>query len=174
MNEPTQLEIPEAVPQGNEALRVVIALANKLVELRDDIEARQAELKKKEEEAENIANRLIPDLLEALGLSELTLTDGRKIKLGTVYYASVPKARMAAVHAWLLERNMAGIVKEKVIVDPDYKERLVAATVPFEVDASIHPSTLRAFVKERIEANEPLPQELFGVSVVKQAVVKND
>jgi len=36
----------------------------------------------------------------------------------------------------------------------------------------VHPQTLRAFVKERCEAGEDFPMELFGAWVGQRAVIK--
>ena len=49
---------------------------------------------------------------------------------------------------------------------------LEAEGIPFTSDLSVHASTLKAFVKERIEAGTEFPRELFGVHVATKAVVK--
>jgi hypothetical protein len=41
-----------------------------------------------------------------------------------------------------------------------------------EQKTEVHPQTLRAFVKERVEAGEEFPMELFGAWVGQRAVIK--
>jgi len=36
----------------------------------------------------------------------------------------------------------------------------------------VHPQTLRAFIKERVEAGEEFPMELFGAWVGQRATIK--
>jgi len=172
MNEAAQLEIPGTQPQGNDALRTLVRLCNKLAALEDDIETRTAELQKVTDEAKNISERLVPDLMASIGLTEMRLTDGRKITIKEDTFVNVTKENLRAAGEWLKERNMGGIVKEKVIVSPEYTQRLVEAVVPFTTDVSIHPSSLRALVKEQLEAGTQFPPELFGVHVANKAVIK--
>lgn len=175
MNEKAeQLTLPGTEPTGTDTLHTIIKLAGRLAELEAELKTREEDLKKLKDEIEQVSTKSLPDLMQSLGLTEIRITDGRKIRMSTEYYASIPKIRMAAAAEWLRERNMGGIVKEKILVNPDYKERLVENMVPYTIDESIHPSTLRAFVREQVEAGKDLPHDLFGVHVVNQAVVKND
>ena len=43
-----------------------------------------------------------------------------------------------------------------------------------EQKTEIHPQTLRAFVKERVENGDDFPMELFGAWVGQRAVIKRN
>jgi hypothetical protein len=171
---PQQLPLAGVSSPEEDKLATAIRLATSLANLEQTIAEIELQLEKANEHRKDIAERALPDLMAELGLTELTLRDGRKISTKVDYFASIPKNRMDAAVEWLKAHNMAGIVKETLIIEADYKEQLISACVPFAADCKIHPSTLKAFVKERIEAGAPLPRETFGVHTVNKAVVKNN
>lgn len=168
----TQLELPN-VPTPDNTLVTLLALAKSMTEKSERVETLTAEIATLTEDIKGLRERLIPDLMQSVGLTEFRMADGSVLSIKPVYYASVPKARAEQAYAWLRAHNMEGIIKESLSVDTGYKDRLIEAAVPFETSASIHPSTLRAFAKERIEAGDTeFPKELFGATVVQQAVLK--
>ena len=173
VGDPNQLPLPGVIPPGEDTLATITTLARRLVALDDEIALVTANLERLAKEHRDIAEQKLPDLLNGVGLSELTAHDGRKITLKTDYYASISKARAAEAFDWLRARNMAGVIKEEVTVPPAAREQLTARLIPFETRESIHPSTLRALVKEQLEADPNFPRELFGVHVVDKVVVKN-
>lgn len=123
---------------------------------------------------EDISLRLIPAIMADLGLKELRMADGRILSIKPEYYGSVAQTRMDAAVAWLKARNMDGIVKKEIIVSPEDQADLVDAGIDFTLKQTIHPSTLRGFVRERLELNDPeFPKELFAASVVNRAVLSD-
>lgn len=167
-----QMVLEAVVPQQEDNLTTILNLCRRLVELNDRAYGLTQDLTEVTEAQKDIAEKRLPILMDALGLNELKLNSGQTIRLKTDYFASAAKSTSPEALAWLGERNMDGIVKSEVIVSEQDMERLEAADIPFEVKSSIHPSTLKAFVKERIESGEEFPQELFGVFVADKAVVK--
>lgn len=158
-------------PEDNLATITRLSLA--LVTLTEELAAAQAVVDTIKEKHDNIAQRLLPDLIGNIGLSELTMRDGTKITLKKTYYGNIAKMAMPQAAEWLKARNMGGVLKESILVDKEYLDRLVAANVPFEMKTEIHNKTLGALVKEQIEAGNEFPRELFGVHVENKAVVKN-
>lgn len=174
LGEEDQLVMTRIITPEDDKLSAIIKLSKRLIEL-GELKAQQAEaMNKTIEEEKNLAERLIPDAMSSIGLSELRTASGHFIQLKTDYYASIPKAKSEAAFEWLRSRNMGGVIKESLSVDKSQAETLVAAQVPFTVDASVHPSTLKALVREQIEAGNEFPRELFGVHVANKAVVKSD
>ena len=43
-----------------------------------------------------------------------------------------------------------------------------------EVRQSIHPSTLKAFVKEQLTTGKDIPSEPFGIYIGSKAIIKKD
>ncbi len=162
-------------------LDTLVALCKYLAEFEDKKGKLEEELKYVEQRIKDLSTRSIPDLMQAINLTELRLTDGRKIAVRPDIMASVSKERMPQVLAWLHAHNAQAIAKQKLMVD--INDLPQAAVIAMEdaaralgarptIDASIHPSTLRAFVKEQLEQGTPdFPRELFGVHEGSKAVI---
>ena len=171
--ESNQLSIP-GTEEKDPTLGTIIRLSKKLASLADDIEAAEAALKKQQEEYANLAEKLLPDVMMGVGLTELKLVDGRMVTVKPEYYASIAKDRMEAAADWLKANGMGGVVKGSLTVAVEHQAKLAELVVPFQINSSVHPSTLKALVKEQVEAdNKEFPRELFGVHVVNRAVLKN-
>lgn len=169
----TQLELPN-VPTQDNTLVTLLSLAKTLNDKLEERERLEKELATNSEDIKQLREKLIPDLMQSIGLTEFKMVDGRVLSISPVYYASVPKARSEAAFEWLRSKNMGGIIKEAIEVSIDHKDSLVKQNIPFAVHGGIHPSTLRAFVKERIETGDTeFPKDLFGATVINQAVLKN-
>lgn len=171
LEEAPQLTIPGVVPENDDTLASITRLARKLIEVQETVAERTALLKQAEDEEKLIAVGRLPDLMRSVGLTELTI-EGKKISLRPSYYATIPAARSQEAMAWLRQRNMGGVIKESVEVGLDAVNRLDEVGIPYEVKGTIHPSTLRALVKEQIENDPNFPRELFGAHVVEKASVK--
>lgn len=162
-------------------LDTIVALCQMLASLEDEIAAMEEQMKEKQARIKDLSTRQIPDLMSSIRLTELRLTDGRKIAIRPDILASVSKERMPQVLAWLQAHNAQAIAKQKLMVDiNDLTEpERAALTQAVEnlgarptIDASIHPSTLRSFVKEQLEQGTPdFPRELFGVHEGSKAVI---
>lgn len=165
--------MPEVVPPQEAKLSDLLALCNLLKDVEETLAATEAKVEELKNRRTHLAEKLIPDLMNGIGLTELNLVGGKKIKLKDDYFASVSKDRMQQALAWLQEHRMDGIAKVQLVVPSDMKETLLREEVPFNETASIHPSTLKAFVKEQLtgEHADQFPRELFGASVVRRAVV---
>lgn len=149
---PGQQVMPEITPPQEVKIQDILLLAKSLEETIEEIEKKEQDLKKLEERKKRISEVLLPDIMGQIGMTEFRMTSGRKIRIKPDIYASAPEARMERIVAWLTERNMASIVKTK---------------------PSIHPSTLKSFVKEQLAADPQFPRELFGVHEVQKAVISD-
>lgn len=167
-----QLVLERVIPQSEDTLSVITSLALRLTKLRAQYEEEAAALEQTGSLIKEIAQMRLPDLMNSVGLGELTLRDGTKIMKRPEYFANISKERAERAYAWLRERNMGGVIKTKYLVDKEQIEALKANNVPYTQEDSIHASTLKAFIKERIEADPQFPRELFGVHIQDQVVVK--
>lgn len=155
-------------------LQQIMVLARKMEELHLQQEELLSKLNNITEEGKQIQEQLLPDLMLAVGLTEFTLTSGRKIVVKRDYFANVSKDRMPAVKKWLAEHKMDAIVKAACVVDEKYILALQMANLPFELKESIHPQTLKALVKEQCQIPDSnFPKDLFGVFEKDMAYVKN-
>lgn len=147
-----------------------------LAELQAQAQARvadlEAQLNSAREELRDISERQVPELMDQIGIGEFTTTSGLKVKVDETIRASIPKAQAPRAFAWLKEHGHDAMIKRVVSVsfgkgEDDMAEalqnRLIQDHYEVEGGASVHPSTLSAFIREKLKAGEEVPLELFGV-----------
>jgi hypothetical protein len=114
---------------------------------------------------EELSQKVIPSVMDAMGISDLTLEDGSKIGVETFYQASIPETDRDKAFAWLDAQGHAAIIKHEVklslqkgqLEEAELASKLLRdAGLEPTVDMKVHPSTLRAFAREEIEAGRPL------------------
>lgn len=174
MQLPEQTTIPAIVPPQDGRLAHLIEMANRMVELEQSVVRMELQLKESKDMLKLISESHLPTMMTEIGLTELTLVGGRKISIKAEYYGSVAQTRIAAAVEWLNAHNMGGIVTKEIKVEYDegILEELRRQNFSADLKTTIHPSRLRAFVRERLEANDPdFPKELFAASQVNRAVL---
>ena len=157
---------------------------HKLVEKLDRAERTLADVAETYEDAKEVvrelAEEVIPQALESLGLDEIRTASGLKVSVKETVHARLSQETKAEAIAWLDQNGHAGLVKRKVQIDFDREESEAAMALLEELqgkfpavyaDETVHPSTLRSFVKGLVEDGEDFPRELFGTYIKKQAKV---
>ena len=167
------------IPQDKELLGVA-AIAQKQLELEDSVSRAEDHLKQLKKDLEQVSTRDLPDALMELGLSGLPLADGTVISIKSFVSASISKANQEQAHQWLVEHGHADLIKN--IISVNTGKDALAATTAYEALAeagftpdtkeSVHNQTLKAFVREQVEAGTALPLELFGVFLGQKATIK--
>lgn len=168
-------------------------LAVKQLQLQVKKAETEASLKRIDEELKKVSEYDLPNAMAEAGMRTFELLDGSKIAVKKVYAASVKVENRPEAFAWMRERGHDALIKTEVTVPlgkgahdiaeqiieelkerfPDYQVRL---------EESVHWQTLRAFVKEQVEAEElavnggetvedPLPRELLGVYIIDKAEI---
>ena len=167
------------IPKDTE-LSGVAAIAQKQLELEADVARTEDYLKQLKKDLEQVSTRDLPDALMELGLSGLPLADGTVITIKPFVSASISKNRQEEAHTWLNNNGHGDLIKNIISVntgkdaeaaDLAYK---ALADVGFAPDTkeSVHSQTLKAFVREQVEAGTALPLELFGVFLGQKATIK--
>ena len=123
----------------------------------------------------------MPAMLAEIGISSFALDDGSTVQVKQTYGASILVNNRPQAYDWLRENGYDDIIKNTVLCqfgrgEDDQANAFSAFAekegfVPTQ-KTEIHPQTLRAFVKERCEAGEEFPMELFGAYVGQRAVIK--
>lgn len=165
----------------DEDLRSVVKLANEQTRLEELFAAQQALADETKVELTKLVEVLLPNKLQALGLSSLTLSDGREISIESEVYATISEEKRAAAFAWLTSTGNDGIIKHEYVCPfgkgqtdevKAFEELLNAAGVSFKSKRFVHPQTLKAFVREQLKsATKGFPLETFSVFEKKQSVV---
>jgi len=164
-------------------LNTVSTLANKQLRLATDVAELEANLKAKKEELRLTSEQELPDAMQSAGLTQITLSSGEKISINEFYNAHISKANQEKAYQWLIENGHEGLIKNEVLLKFGREESLVVEeTVSAlqsrglspEVRQSVHPSTLKAFVKEQFTSGNDIPTEPFGIYIGTKATIKKD
>tara|TARA_R110000803_G_scaffold124003_1_gene191823 strand:+ start:32 stop:631 length:600 start_codon:yes stop_codon:yes gene_type:complete len=128
-----------------------------------------------------ITDERLPEALEVMGLQKFTLTDGSEIAIKPIYAASIPKDRKEEAFQWLRDNDHGDLVKNLVSVsfgrgeDETAKEFVglcdAQGFVPSQAE-KVESSTLRGWLRERVEAGDPIPLDLFGAFISQRATIK--
>ena len=146
----------------------------------EELEALYKNLKKSRDV---ISGDIIPTMMSEMGLAELKLQDGSHLKVSTSYRATITEANKEAAFTWLRNNGLGDIIKNEISVSfgrnednkaADYaalaQERGYQPTQKLKVE----PMTLKALVRERIEAGKEMPTEIFGVFSENKTTIKRN
>jgi len=160
------------------------SLANqvkKLRDLEDQVKAEEQALKDKEKEIERISGEVIPTMLSEMGLSSLKLADGSAVDVKPYYTANISIVNREAAYGWLRSNGLGDIIKNDITVsfgrNEDNKAAQYANLAQSQVyqptqKLKVEPMTLKALVRERIEASKEMPTELFNIFVGNKTTIK--
>jgi hypothetical protein len=144
------------IQNAENSLNVLERLVKELEEVRtkaDYHELQMGEWNKKERE---LAEQVIPSLMGSLGYKKdtlLPLPSGATIELKEQVFARIPVDKKQEAFDWLRDNDEGGMIKEEVVT-------------------SVHPQTLKAWVRGKLEEGVELPQDLFSIFVQKVAKTK--
>jgi len=153
----------------------------RLESLQGRLELQEENIKNTKKELEHVSGEIIPTMMSEMGLSHLKLMDGSSVDVKPHYSATITVANKEAAFKWLRENGLGDIIKNEISVSfgrnednkaADYavlaQERGFQPTQKLKVE----PMTLKALVRERIEAGKDMPTELFNVFVGNKTTIK--
>lgn len=154
----------------SDQLAQLAELADKQMKAEAAVEQAEVELRIKQKALRDINERLIPELMDEIGIEEFTTTSGLKITVKEAIRASITKERRAEAMKWLREHGYSKLIKHTFTLAPQspdqaeaMREKLEAFGLEYGDSPTVHPSTLGAWVRKRLEEGEDIPLELFGV-----------
>ena len=146
----------------------------RLENLNQEIEKKEKDLKQRKKDLEHISGEVIPTMMAEMGLSHLKLMDGSSVDVKPNYSANITIANREAAFNWLRNNGLGDIIKNEILVSfgrnednkaADYaalaQERGYQPTQKLKVE----PMTLKALVRERVEAGKEMPTDIFNVFV---------
>ena len=146
----------------------------------NDIESAEMHLKTLKQEKHKLSVENIPALMDEMGVERLDV-DGMTVERRMIVAASIPAANKEQAFEWLRSNGLDDIIKNDVTCSFGKGEDNVAGDVigilrdrGFDpmTKTHVHPSTLKAFVKERITDGKPIDLDLFGAFISTTAVIK--
>ena len=159
-------------------------LADKIKELQanqQQLEIQEDAIKQKKKDIEYLSGEVIPTMLSEMGLSFLKLQDGSSVEVKTNYSATITQANKEAAFNWLRENGLSDIIKNEISVSfgrnednkaADYAELAKGQGLEPRQKLKVEPMTLKALVRERIEAGKDMPTELFNIYVGNKTTIK--
>ena len=165
----------------NAGLDTVAGLARKIKQQQDKVERLDRELKDEKQALLKLTDEDLPSTMADLGLSRFSLDDGSTVEVKPTYGASILVKDRPAAYDWLRDNGFDDIIKNVISCQFGRGEDDQASAFhafasqqgyPTSQNESIHSGTLKAFVKERIEAGEDFPHQLFGAYVGQRAIIK--
>jgi len=159
-------------------------LADKIKEmqaLQQQLEIQEEALKQKKKDIEHISGEVIPTMLSEMGLSFLKLQDGSSVEVKTNYSATITQANKEKAFNWLRENGLGDIIKNEISVSfgrnednkaADYANLAKGQGFEPRQKLKVEPMTLKALVRERIEAGKDMPTELFNVFIGNKTTIK--
>ncbi len=146
-----------------------------------DIDAAEQKLKDLKKKRDHISGEVIPTMMSEMGLAELKLHDGSHLKVSTSYRATITEANKEAAFNWLRNNGLGDIIKNEISVSfgrnednkaADYAELAKSNGFQPTQKMKVEPMTLKALVRERIEAGKEMPTEIFGVYSENKTTIK--
>ena len=176
--EETATSVEKIDQQG---LTSVAALARKIRDKEDKLSELEQMLKKEKKALLKLTDEDMPSMLDEIGITSFALDDGSTVEVKKTYGASILVKKRPEAYRWLRDNGYDDIIKNTVECqfgrgEDDQASDFAAFAQQQGYNPNqkieIHPQTLRAFVKERCEAGEDFPTELFGAWVGQRAVIK--
>lgn len=184
MTQSTDINLDEVFLDAEEALKTIPAkekigalakLAYEQLELEQEIARIEAHLSDKKKEYNEISEIKIPEIMDELSIDEFRLANGVKVSVNPYYSGKITDV---AALKWLEDNQHADIIKGEVNIPFPKgfsKEQLrllvkVAEQIGLSanVGEQVHPSTLRAWIKDMVQKGQQFPRELFNVYVGKR------
>ena len=155
----------------------------KLEAMQQQLEIQEEAIKEKKKQIQHISGEVIPTMMSEMGLAELKLHDGSHLKVSTSYRATITEANKEMAFNWLRENGLGDIIKNEILVSfgrnednkaADYAELAKSNGFQPTQKMKVEPMTLKALVRERIEAGKEMPTEIFGVYSENKTTIKRN
>jgi len=155
-------------------MQTISKLCQDLKKAQNDIEEKEAEVKRLVEKETLISSELIPNLMAEMNIAMLKLSDGTMVEAVPTYKAYITKANQLKAFDWLRKNGYGDIIKNDISIEfsmgEDAKAKEVLdllrskGTTPIQKE-HVHHMTLSTFVREQTEKGQDIPDDLFGVHI---------
>ena len=155
-------------------------LVRKLRKVEDQIADAEQYLKTIKAEKHKLSTENIPALMDEMGMDRVDV-DGLTVTRKMIVSASIPQDRKEEAFAWLRENGLDDIIKNDITCSFGKGEDNLAGDVVGllhergfdpKTKTHVHPSTLKAFVKERVTDGKPIDLDMFGAYINNAAEIR--
>lgn len=172
-------DYPDVAPAGEDALAKIARLAQEQRQAAQAVRKAEQALEDAKEHFKQLSESDLPEAMDAVGMGEVKLSDGTTVSVSDQIFARISNDNMLTAHQWLNEHGHGNLIKRefKIAFGRDQEDwatsfegTLEKEGVRYDRKQAVHPSTLKAFVKQQLENGEDIPEEVFGV--YRQTVAK--
>ncbi len=173
----------EVVVPNDATLCRVRDLIRLQLDLEDQIKALSVQVEAAKAALARVQEIDLPSSLQEYGMAEIRMEDGTRVTVKQEYYASIKEEKKGEAFGWLIDNFHGDLIKHDLITSftkgmSDEARRVMELldenNIEYVDKKHVHPQTLRAFVREQIEAGNPIPLETFGVHVRQVARIKRE
>ena len=167
MQAPDFIKGQAAEPVTQDTLARLSGMVAALVEVDSEIEDLELQLAVKKQERAALGGDRIPSMLSQHGLSELRLSDGRKVKIKEDLSVSVPDDKRAAFFTYLRATESEDIIKTTARFPRMEQEKLeelrgLLGQYDAEINQEVHPQTQKKFFRDLLGVGDPDRDEGIG------------
>lgn len=178
---PFEINPLTGAPLTNGELHEITVLAKRQLLLQSDKEELEKKLEATTEDLNRVSQQLLPEAMLAVGMSQFKLATGESVTISKFYSAKIPEDQQIVAFNWLRKNGHDSLIKREVKCifgkgeDADAQIAVQAlhdlGHTPID-KTSVHPQTLKAFVREQMESTaSTFPAELFGAYVGNQTKI---
>lgn len=143
--EPT---VPEAT---NEDLQNISALCYQMIDAEQEVLDAEMQLKRAKAKFFDIAQKKLPEAMDAVGMTDFTLSDGTRLTVTHGVSVSIPADAKQEAWQWLRDNGHGDLIRPQTVTE------------------RIHPATLKAWWREQVEKGEVPPEDFFRGFAYQQA-----
>ena len=152
----------------------------KLRNLEDQVKASEEHTRTLKEKARELSQIVIPQMMKEMNITKLKLKDGASIEVSNFYSAKIILEKQEAAFNWLRSNGLGDIIKNDITVTfgrgEDNKAMAYATLAKGQgyepvQKVGVHPQTLKAVVRERVESGQNMPTDLFNTFVGNQTKI---
>ena len=166
---------------NSQNLRSMAEVARAIRDKEAEIESLEKTLKARKEALRKQSEEELPSMMAEIGVNSFELDDGSRVTVKDLYGGHISVANRKAAYQWLRDNDFDDIIKNTLSIvfgrgedqKADHFMKILEGhgLLP-EQNTSIHPSTLKAWIKERMEAGDNFPMDLFGAYIGQRAIIK--
>jgi len=166
---------------NSQNLRSMAEVARAIRDKEAEIESLEKTLKARKEALRKQSEEELPSMMAEIGVNSFELDDGSKVSVRDLYGGHISVANRDAAYVWLRENGFDDIIKNTLSIvfgrgedqkADHFMKILEGHGLSPEQNTGVHPSTLKAWIKERMEAGDEFPMDLFGAYIGQRAIIK--
>lgn len=150
-------------------------------ELEKSIENLELQVKNKKAELEQVSRTHIPNILNAVGLSEVKLANGKKVIIEDKIHANIADKNYLLAYKSMIqaeggdenaERMIDELFKSQAIIEnaeDELLEYFIENEIPYNMKRTIHWQTLNKYCKGKLEQGKEIPE---GISAFQYQETK--